>query len=298
MTTEIMATGSDLGALKLLRRGKVRDVYDLGYKLLIVSTDRLSAFDHILPTAIPEKGKILNEISAFWFKNTESLVPNHLLSADLEEIIKNLPESVRLDPAEYAGRTMLVKKAHRIDVECVVRGYLAGSAWKEYQKTGMVCGHKLPEGLLEASKLPEPIFTPSTKADQGHDEPLSREALEKVAGIDVAKKLERLSLLLYTHAAALLKSRGLILADTKFEFGFWNDRLLVIDEMLTPDSSRLWDAAAYTPGQSPAGFDKQYVRDYLEKIAWDKNPPAPALPPEVVEQTVLRYREALRKITS
>ena len=288
---------TNLSGLTLLRRGKVRDVYDLGEKLLIISTDRLSAFDHILPTPIPGKGQILTEISAYWFNATSPLVANHLISTDLKEIVKVLPAGTRLGP-EFSGRTMLAHKARRVDAECVVRGYLAGSGFKEYQKTGAVGGRKLPAGLLEATRLPEPIFTPSTKADEGHDENISRERLADIVGRETAGELERLSLLLYTAAANRLAIHGLILADTKFEFGFLGEKLIVIDEMLTPDSSRLWDTAAYKPGQTPESFDKQYVRDYLEKIAWDKNAPAPALPAEVVEGTVLRYREALRKITS
>ncbi len=289
---------SDIEGLTLLRRGKVRDVYDLGEKLLIVSTDRLSAFDHVLATPIPDKGKILTQVSAFWFEKTRAIVPSHFLTADLAEVQSALPKGVRLDPEDYDGRVMLVWKAQRFDAECVVRGYLAGSGWKDYQKTGRVCGHALPAGLLDASKLPEPIFTPATKADEGHDENISREALARLIGEGHARELERLSHALYAFAAEHLKPRGIILADTKFEFGLREGKIIVIDEMLTPDSSRLWRGDTYKPGGSPESFDKQYVRDYLEKIRWDKQPPVPALPAEVVEGTARRYEEFLKVVRS
>ncbi|MBI5630664.1 MAG: phosphoribosylaminoimidazolesuccinocarboxamide synthase [Elusimicrobia bacterium] len=290
---------SEIPGLPLVRRGKVRDVYALGEdRLLIVATDRLSAFDHVLPTPIPEKGRILTQVSAFWFKKTKSLAPNHFLSADLKEIQGELPSGITLSPALYEGKVTLAKRAERIDAECVVRGYLAGSGFKEYKKTGMVCGHKLPIGLSEASQLPQPIFTPATKADEGHDENISREELSRMVGQETAKELETLSLNIYDYAAALLKERGLILADTKFEFGRSEGRLIVIDEMLTPDSSRIWPAASYKPGSSPASFDKQHVRDHLEKIGWDKTPPIPSLPSEIVEGTAGRYREFLRILQS
>ncbi len=282
--------------LRLFRRGKVRDIYDLGPRLLIIASDRISAFDYVLPTPIPDKGRILSRISAFWFKRTAEIVPNHLISMDLSEITA-LEPSLKLTP-QADGRSMLVKKAERCDVECVVRGYLAGSGWKEYLSKGSVCGHKLPPGIRQSEKLPEPIFTPATKNDKGHDENISREALASMVGEKTARELERLSLALYAHASRYLESRGLILADTKFEFGRLNDGgLMIIDEMITPDSSRFWDPEQYQPGGSPPSFDKQFVRDYLEKISWNKKPPVPELPPEVVEGTVGRYREALRKIT-
>lgn len=285
----------DLG-LKILRRGKVRDVFDLGEWLLIVATDRISAFDLVLSPPIPDKGRILTQLSTFWFRRTEPIVPNHLISAELKEILPRLHQTRRLDPKRYDGRVAFVKKAQRVDAECVVRGYLAGSGWKEYQKTGAVCGHKLPKGLRQAERLPEPIFTPSTKADTGHDENISRETLADEVGEDLAKNLEDLSLRLYTAAAEHAEKAGLILADTKFEFGFIDGRLSLIDEALTPDSSRFWDAKAYRPGSSPESFDKQFVRDYLERIGWDKQPPAPTLPPEVVDGTAARYREAFERL--
>lgn len=282
--------------LKLFRKGKVRDVYDLGDKLLIIASDRISAFDHILPTPIPDKGRILTAISAFWFKETAGIVPNHLISADLAEIRSLIP-SLTLGP-EAEGRTMLVRKVERFDVECVARGYLAGSGWKEYLKTGAVCGHELPAGIRQSEKLAEPIFTPATKNDKGHDQNISRETLAGMVGKETAQELERITLALYDHASTFLEKRGLILSDTKFEFGRLKDGgLMLIDEILTPDSSRFWDAALYQPGGPPPSFDKQFVRDYLEKISWDKNPPVPELPPEVVEAAAGRYREALRKIT-
>ncbi len=291
-----MTTPRALKDLKLFRKGKVRDVYDLGDKLLIIASDRISAFDHILPTPIPDKGRILTVISAFWFKETAGIVPNHLISTDLAEIRSLIP-SLTLGP-EAEGRTMLVRKVERFDAECVARGYLAGSGWKEYLKTGAVCGHKLPAGIRQSEKLAEPIFTPATKNDKGHDENISRETLAGMVGRETAQKLEELTLALYTHASVLLEKRGLILSDTKFEFGRLKDgKIILIDEILTPDSSRFWDATLYQPGGPPPSFDKQFVRDYLEKISWDKNPPVPALPPEVVEVAVGRYREALRKIT-
>ncbi|MFA5140457.1 MAG: phosphoribosylaminoimidazolesuccinocarboxamide synthase [Elusimicrobiota bacterium] len=286
---------SDLG-LKLLRRGKVRDVYDLGDTLLLVATDRISAFDHVLQPPIPEKGRLLTQLSAFWFAKTRSLVPNHMVSADLSEILPRIAPA-RLDARTYDGRVMLGRKAERIDVECVARGYLAGSGWKEYQKNGKVCGHRLPKGLFEAGRLPEPIFTPAAKADTGHDRNISRRELARTVGAELARELEDLTLRLYSEAAAHMESRGLILADTKFEFGRIDGKLCVIDEMLTPDSSRFWDLAAYKPGSSPESFDKQFVRDYLERIGWDKNPPAPTLPPDVVAGTTARYREAFERVT-
>lgn len=288
-------SGPDTG-LKPSYRGKVRDLYDLGDKLLLVATDRISAFDVVLSPAIPDKGRILTQISAYWFKETKSIVPNHVVSHELDAIQKVLPAGAHLDPKEFAGRVTLARKAKRVDAECVVRGYLVGSGWKEYRKSGLVCGHKLPAGLQEAQQLPEPIFTPSTKADHGHDENVSREKLAEMVGADLARRLEDLSLKLYKACAERLAAKGLILADTKFEFGFIDGELCVIDEMVTPDSSRVWDAATYKVGRTPESFDKQPVRDFLDGIGWDKNPPAPVLPPEVVAATVARYREALARI--
>ena len=288
-------SGPDTG-FKPSYRGKVRDLYDLGDKLLLVATDRISAFDVVLSPAVPDKGRILTQISSYWFRETKAIVPNHVVSHDLAVIAKALPAGATLPAAEFEGRVTLARKAKRVDAECVVRGYLVGSGWKEYKKTGMVCGHKLPAGLQEAQKLPEPIFTPSTKADQGHDENVSRETLAAMVGADLAARLEDLSLKLYKACAERLAAKGLILADTKFEFGFIDGELCVIDELVTPDSSRMWDAATYVVGKTPESFDKQPVRDFLDGIGWDKNPPAPVLPPEVVAATVARYREALARV--
>jgi len=285
----------DIPGLKLLRRGKVRDVYDLGSKLLIVASDRLSAFDVVLPTPIPDKGKILTAAALFWFDLTKNVVANHLITADFDAIQKELP--VQLDRNWFDGRMMLVHKAERIDAECVARAYLAGSGWKEYKATGKVGGHALPAGLKEADKLPSPIFTPATKADEGHDENISREKLAEMIGTDLTKKLEELTLRVFAVASEHLAKRDLILADTKFEFGDINGNLCLIDEILTPDSSRVWEKRDWKPGKTPDGFDKQFARDYLEKSGWNKQPPAPALPAGVIEGTLSRYRDFLKKVT-
>jgi phosphoribosylaminoimidazole-succinocarboxamide synthase len=287
----------DISGLPLLRRGKVRDVYDLGDKLLIVASDRLSAFDVILPTPITGKGKILTAAALFWFDLTKDVVPNHLVTADFEEIRKALPPGITLDKEWFDGRMMLVRKAKRIDAECVARAYLAGSGWKEYKATGIVGGHALPKGLLEASKLPEPIFTPATKADEGHDENISREKLAEMIGKDLAKELEKLTLAVFAKASKHFEARGLILADTKFEFGYIDGELRLIDEILTPDSSRVWEEKDWKPGRTPDGFDKQFVRDWLERSGWNKIAPGPALPADVVAGTLARYREFLAKVT-
>ena len=287
----------DIPGLKLMRRGKVRDVYDLGEKLLIVASDRLSAFDVILPNPIPGKGKILTTAALFWFDLTKDVVANHLITANFEEIVKELPNGVALDRNWFDGRMMLVHKAKRVDAECVARAYLAGSGWKEYKSTGMVGGHNLPKGLLEAAKLPETIFTPATKADKGHDENITREQLAQLVGQDLSSRLETLTLSVFRRASEHLSARGLILADTKFEFGFINGEIRLIDEILTPDSSRVWVAADWKPGKTPDGFDKQYVRDWLERSGWNKTPPAPELPSDVVDGTLARYREFLAKVT-
>ncbi len=287
----------DVPNLPLLRRGKVRDVYDLGDRLLIVASDRLSAFDVILPTPIPGKGKILTSAALFWFDLTKDVAPNHLVTADFDRIQDELPKSAKLDKDWFDGRMMLVRKAERVDAECVARAYLAGSGWKEYQATGIVGGHVLPKGLAAASKLPEPIFTPATKADEGHDENISRERLAELVGRDLAKELERLTLNVFGRASRRLEERGLLLADTKFEFGFIDGKLCLIDEMLTPDSSRVWEKKGWAPGQTPDGFDKQYVRDWLERSGWNKAAPAPALPADVVEGALARYRAFLERVT-
>lgn len=285
----------DIPGLKLLRRGKVRDVYDLGEKLLIVASDRLSAFDVVLPTPIPDKGKILTTAALFWFDLTKSVVPNHLITADFDAIQKQLP--VKLDKNWFDGRMMLVHKAKRVDVECVARAYLAGSGWKEYKTNGTVVGHTLPAGLKEADKLPSPIFTPATKADEGHDENISRERLAEMIGPELAKRLEELTLRVFKLASEHLAKKDLLLADTKFEFGFINGNLSLIDEILTPDSSRVWEKRDWKPGKTPDGFDKQFVRDYLETSGWNKLPPAPSLPQSVVDGTLSRYRDFLAKVT-
>ena len=285
-------TLTEIPGVPRLCRGKVRDVYDLGAELLIVSTDRLSAFDHVLPTPIPDKGRVLNTLSAFWFEWTKNLAPNHVITTD----VKAYPSVLRDYSAMLQGRSMLVKKAKRVDVECVVRGYLAGSGWKDYRAKGAICGQALPEGLVDSSKLPVPIFTPTTKAAEGHDMPISLQEMENSIGRELTKKLQDLSLLIYGAAAAYAEKKGLILADTKFEFGLLDGKVIVIDEMLTPDSSRYWDKKAYAPGRPQESFDKQYVRDYLERIGWNKEPPPPPLPADVVAETTKKYREAYRRL--
>ena len=273
-------------------RGKVRDIYDLGDKLLIVATDRLSAFDVILPTPIPDKGRVLTQLSLFWFDLLKDVIPNHVISAT------EYPGPFEKFRDELAGRSMLVEKTKPLPIECVVRGYVSGSGWKDYCATGKICGIVLPNGLLESGRLPEPIFTPATKAVSGHDENISFEQAEKLIGQELAGKVRAVSLELYRRAAAHAEPRGIIVADTKFEFGLLNDKLIWIDEALTPDSSRFWPAAYYTPGGPQASFDKQFVRDYLERMRWPKTPPGPELPPEVVEATREKYREAYRILTS
>lgn len=269
-------------------RGKVRDIYDLGDKLLIVATDRLSAFDVILPTPIPDKGRVLTQLSLFWFDLLKDAIPNHVISAT------EFPAPFDKFRDELAGRSMLVQKTKPLPIECVVRGYVSGSGWKDYRATGNICGIVLPNGLLESGRLPEPIFTPATKAVSGHDENISFEQAERMIGKELAEKVRAVSLELYRRAATHAEPRGIIVADTKFEFGLLNDKLMWIDEALTPDSSRFWPAAQYSPGGPQASFDKQFVRDYLERMRWPKTPPGPELPPEVVEATREKYREAYR----
>ncbi len=291
MTGELFETAIE--GLRLAFRGKVRDIYDLGDALLIVTTDRLSAFDVVLPTPIPDKGRVLTALSRFWFGRTEHIVPNHLLQRRLEEVVP--PSWVE----RLAERTMIVCKAQPLPVEAVVRGYLAGSGWEEYKQTGTVCGEPLPKGLRQADRLPRPIFTPSTKAPMGrHDQNISFAEAEKVLGKETAAQVRDLSLAIYRFGADWAEQRGIIIADTKFEFGFHDGRLILIDEVMTPDSSRFWPRAEYAPGTSPPSFDKQYVRDYLTDIGWNREPPAPALPPEVVRKTSEKYREALRRLTA
>ena len=285
---------TNLGNTTLLGRGKVRDLYSIGDALLLVATDRISAFDHVLATGIAGKGKILTQISLFWFDLLKSIVPNHIITADVREF----PASLQPYADQLEGRSMLVERAAMFPVECVARGYLAGSGWKEYQATSSVCGIPLPGGLLDGSRLPEPLFTPATKSQDGaHDENISFAATENAIGADDAAELRRLTLDLYRRAAAHAESRSLILADTKFEFGKTEDGIILADEVLTPDSSRFWEGAAWKPGGPQRSFDKQFVRDYLESIHWNKQAPAPALPDDVVERTQAKYLEAFRRLT-
>jgi phosphoribosylaminoimidazole-succinocarboxamide synthase len=279
--------------LPLLHRGKVRDVYDMDQQLLIVASDRISAFDHVLPTVIPDKGKILHKLSLFWFDLFQSEVANHLITGDFEQFPTKLKQYPYL-----RDRSMLVKRAQRIDIECIVRGYVAGSGWKEYQKSGTICGIPLPADLKESSKLPEPIFTPSSKEEGGkHDENITFDETVKRIGPELAKTIRYLSLFVYKKAAAYAETRGIVMADTKFEFGLYDGKVILIDEVMTPDSSRFWEKETYREGRSQDSLDKQYVRDYLESIQWDKQPPVPALPAEVVARTREKYIDAYQKIT-
>lgn len=270
-------------------------MYDLGDHLLMVATDRISSFDIVLPTGIPEKGAILSRLSAFWFEQTRHIAPNHLVA--LVEDPKQLEAYGFPCPPELLGRSLLVRKAARLDVECVARGYLAGSAWADYSQTGTIFGRQMPSGIKEAELLPEPMFTPTTKAEAGHDEPVSEAQLKGVLGQDIAERLRELTLSLYNWARDFALPRGIVLADTKFEFGIVDDEIIVIDEMLTPDSSRFWAVEEYQAGSSPPSFDKQYVRDWLIASGWDREPPAPELPPDVVQRTAEKYREAYRRLT-
>ena len=281
-----MVLETSLPKYKLLARGKVRDVYEDGSRLLIAATDRISAFDCILPTGIPDKGRVLTHLTLFWLELLKDVVPNHLLSTDTTGL-----------PAEFAGRSMWVKRAEMFQTECVARGYLVGSGWKEYKQTGAVCGIKLPPGLRESDKLPEPIFTPATKAQTGHDENISFEVMCGITGEAAGKRLRDLTLEIYSKAADYARTRGIIIADTKLEFGVWNGEIILADEVLTPDSSRFWPLDQYEPGKSQPSYDKQYVRDYLETLNWNKTPPAPPLPPDVAEKTAEKYREAYRALT-
>jgi phosphoribosylaminoimidazole-succinocarboxamide synthase len=285
---------SNIPELPLLARGKVRDIYAAGDdRLLLVATDRISAFDCVLPNPIPDKGRILTQISLFWFEFLKDVTPNHLITADVNEY----PEPLHAHKDQLEGRSMLVRRARMVEVECVARGYLAGSGWKEYRTSGTVCGIPLPPGLRECARLPEPLFTPAYKAQAGHDENIPFSKVESLAGKETAARLRDLTLTIYSRAAAYAESRGILLADTKFEFGWVGDTLVLADEVLTPDSSRFWPADSYEPGKPQPSFDKQYVRDYLESLAWDKQPPAPELPPDVVEKTAEKYHEAYRRLT-
>ena len=283
----------DLPGIRKLKSGKVREVFDLGDRLLFVATDRISAFDCIMPNGIPRKGEVLTQISYFWFAQTAAFQPNHLLSQAGDP----LPAVLAPYADQLARRCMIVRKAQPLAIECVVRGCLAGSGWKEYRERGTVCGIPLPPGLRESEELPEPIFTPATKAETGHDENISFAEAAKLVGADIAERARAASLRLYTFARDYARQRGIIIADTKFEFGLWEDQLLLIDEVLTPDSSRFWPADGYQPGRGQPSFDKQFVRDYLETLAWDKSPPAPLLPPEVVARTQAKYLDAYARLT-
>jgi len=282
----------DLPPLKLFKRGKVRDLYHLDGRLLMVATDRISAFDVVLPEGIPYKGRVLTAMSEFWFNFTRDIIPNHLITTS----VSALPACLSGYQSILKGRAMLVKKARRINIECVVRGYLTGSGWREYQKNGSVCGIKLSEGLRESEELPEPIFTPATKASSGHDINITKEQMTDLVGEELAHQLKSISVLLYKKAAEYAESRGIIIADTKFEFGIDGKEIILIDEVLTPDSSRFWAKDEYQPGVAQRSFDKQYVRDYLESLNWNKEPPAPHLPEEVIRKTSEKYQEAYKRI--
>ena len=284
---------TDLPGVKLHGRGKVRDIYDLDEHFLIVATDRLSAFDVVLPTPIPNKGKVLTQMSAFWFDHFKNVVPNHVVSTEVNDYPKNLHQF----RDQIEGRSMLVKKAKVFPVECVARGFLTGSGLKDYQKTGQVCGIPLPQGLKDSDRLPQAIFTPSTKAEKGHDENISEEQAGKIIGQENIHRLKELTLMLYTRGVEYALTRGIIICDTKFEFGTIDGKISIVDEMLTPDSSRFWPADKYSPGKPQPSFDKQFVRDYLEKIGWSKQPPAPELPADIVSATSAKYVEALRVLT-
>jgi len=283
----------ELKEFKLFKKGKVRDVYDLDDRLLVISTDRISCFDVILPTCIPNKGAILTQLSVFWFEFTRDIIPNHLITTNLDDF----PEKLKKYEDVLKGRSMLVKKAAPFPFECVVRGYLSGSGWKEYAENQTVCEIKLPKGLKESDKLPKPIFTPATKAEEGHDINVSQEYMEKEIGADITERLKEISIALYNKAARFAEGCGIIIADTKFEFGKIDDKIILIDEALTPDSSRFWPKDRYKPGKDQPSFDKQFVRDYLETLDWDKTPPAPKLPKEIVNRTAEKYLQALRMIT-
>ena len=283
----------DLPGFKKVKSGKVREVFDLGEHLLFVATDRISAFDCVMPNGIPRKGEVLTQISYFWFDRTAGTVPNHLVSQPGDP----LPAGLEKNSALLSRRSMVVKKTQPLAIECVVRGYLSGSGWKDYQKTGAVCGIKLPPGLRDSSRLPEPVFTPATKAETGHDENISFEQACQITGKEIARQARDLSLKIYAAAADYAQQRGIIIADTKFEFGLLDGKLILIDEVLTPDSSRFWPADQYEPGKPQPSFDMQFVRDYLETLSWNKQPPAPPLPPEVIAHTTAKYLEAFQRLT-
>lgn len=293
VTVEATLTNTDFPDLKLFSKGKVRDIYEAGEHLLFVATDRISAFDCILPNGIPDKGKVLTQTSLFWFDYLRGVIPNHVVTANVDEY----PSELSAYREQLRGRSMLVRRAEMIQVECVARGYVAGSGWKDYQRTGAICGIPLPPGLRESDRLPAPIFTPATKAETGHDENIPFAVVEEIAGEELAGRLRALTLDIYARAATYAESRGIIIADTKFEFGLIGDELILADEVLTPDSSRFWPLKDYEPGRPQKSFDKQYVRDYLETTNWNKQPPAPPLTDEVIRGTAARYREAYEILT-
>jgi len=276
-----------------VRRGKVRDVYDLGDRILIVATDRISAYDVVMPTGIPDKGRLLTQISLWWFEFLADVTPNHLVTAD----VRKMPEAVRAQADVLEGRSMLCRKADVFPVECVVRGYLAGSGWREYEAHGTVCGTLLPKGLRQCDRLPEPLFTPATKAESGHDENISLERAGEIVGAETAEELRRRSVAVYAKAAQVARERGILIADTKFEWGRADDKILLVDEALTPDSSRFWPADSYEPGHDQPSFDKQFLRNWLDTLSWDKKPPGPDLPDDIVSSTRARYVEAYERLT-
>jgi phosphoribosylaminoimidazole-succinocarboxamide synthase len=279
--------------LKFLKRGKVRDIYDLGEHLLIVATDRLSAFDVVMPQPIPDKGKVLTQISNYWFEIVKDIIPNHIAVSDVDKF----PKECQPYKEQLRGRSIVVKKAAPLAIECIVRGYISGSGWNEYKKSKSICGIRLPDGLVESSKLPEPIFTPSTKAEVGHDENISFDQAASIIGKDVAEKVKEFALAIYKRATQIAETKGIIIADTKMEFGFFNGELILIDELLTPDSSRFWSTSKYKPGTGQDSYDKQFVRDYLLSINFNKQPPGPIMPDFVIQKTSELYREALKKLT-
>jgi phosphoribosylaminoimidazole-succinocarboxamide synthase len=284
---------TELSGLPPASRGKVRDVYDLGDTLLLVATDRLSAFDCVFPDPIPDKGKVLNQLSAFWFERTRGVVPNHVIATD----VRDLPEALRVHAATLAGRSTLARKLNMLPIECVARGYLAGSGWKEYAQRGTICGIGLPSRLRESDALPEPIFTPATKAESGHDENITFDTAAAIVGGETAERVRELTLTLYREACRHAMAKGILIADTKFEFGYDGTTLTIADEMLTPDSSRFWPASTYRPGGAQASLDKQFVRDYVEGLGWDKRPPAPGLPEDIVQGLRRRYFDIFTRLT-
>ncbi len=293
MSNETVVLRTEMPEAGAPRRGKVRDIYDLGEHLLLVATDRISAFDVVLPNGIPGKGRVLTQISIFWFRQMEDVIHNHIVATDVDDF----PPALKKYRDILEGRSMLVRKARQLPVECIVRGYLSGSGWSEYRQSGVICGIRLPDGLVESSRLERPVFTPSTKAEEGHDINVSFEEVVATVGRHVAEKLRETSLRIYSKARDVAEIKGIIIADTKFEFGLDNDELILIDEILTPDSSRFWSVKDYRPGKSQDSFDKQIVRDYLLTLKWDKTSPGPVLPDEIVAKTVARYKEIMEILT-